>query len=504
MRKTKEICRLADSGLSGRAVGRVLGISSSTASDALSRLKAAGLTWAEVEPMSEAALGHRLYREHGRVAPDPREPDWSHVRTELSRRHMTLQLLWHEYRAEHPDGYSYSWFCERYRAWAKKADPVMRFEHVFGEKMFVDWAGDTVPLVDAETGEITPAHLFVAVLGGSNYTYVQAFRDEGIESFLAGHVAAFDYCGGTPALLVCDNLKTGVTRPDRHEPEINHDYAELAEHYGCSVLPARVRKPRDKAKVEGGVLIAYRLILAPLRNRTFFSLSELNAAIGELLEVLNTRPFKKLSGSRRSLLQEFEAAVLRPLPPEPYRYRRHRSAKVHIDYHVEVDRHRYSVPHHLIGQVVEVFVDAATVEIYHRGERVALHARSHHRGRGSTDSAHMPSTHREWASWTPERIEAWAAQSGPACEEFAARIMASYPHPELGFRNCLGLIALGAKYGEGRLEAACARALASGASRYRSVKSILEAGLDTVAQDPPKPPPPGPDHDNVRGPDYYA
>jgi transposase len=504
VRKTKEICRLNHASVSGRAIARVIGVSNSTVSDALSRLRVADLTWPDVETMTETQLERHLYREDGTVAHDPREPDWAHVRTEVSRKHMTLQLLWAEYRREHPDGYAYSWYCERYRAWRKTTDPVMRFEHTFGEKLFVDWAGDTVPIVDAETGEVCAAHLFVAVLGGSSYTYVGAFGDEGIEAFLAGHVDALSYFGGAPALLVCDNLKTGVTRADRYEPELNRDYADLAAHYGCSVLPARVRKPRDKAKVEAGVLIAYRLILAPLRNRTFFSLSELNAAIAGLLEILNTRPFKKLPGSRRSVFTEHEAPLLRALPLHPYRYRRHKSAQVHIDYHVEVERHRYSVPYRLIGESVEVFIDRRTVEIYHKGERVALHVRSQATGRTSTDALHMPSTHREWAAWTPKRMESWAAGTGPACAAFSARIMEGYPHPELGFRNCLGLMSLGRKHGEDRLEAACARALASGASRYRSVKSILESGLDACPLQPSKAPPPISDHDNVRGSDYYA
>jgi transposase len=350
------------------------------------------------------------------------------------------------------------------------------------------------------------AHLFVAVLGASNYTFVEAFRNEETAAFLAGHVDAFAYMGGVSALLVCDNLRTGVTRSDRYDADLNSDYADLAAHYGTAILPARVRKPRDKAKVEVGVLVAYRMILAPLRNRTFFSLAEMNEAIAGLLEVVNARPFKKLSGSRRSMFLEHEAALLRPLPLQPYRFRTHKSAKVGIDYHVEVCTHRYSVPHHLIGQIVEVFIDERTVEIYSKGERVALHVRGLAKGRATTIAAHMPSTHREWASWTPERMESWAAKTGPACADLAARIMASQAHPEIGFRNCMGLISLSRKHGEARLEAACERALASGATRYQSVKSILSAGLDSRPLSPaPAPPlPPLPRHDNVRGPDYYV
>lgn len=504
MRRTKEICRLAAAGLTGRAIARSLGVSSSTVGDAITRLKAASLTWESVEALTESELEGRLYRERGHTAPDPRVPDWGRVRKELGLKHTTLQLLWCEYRAEHPDGFGYSWYCAHYRAWLRTADPVMHQTHKCGDKLFVDWAGDTVPLIDADTGEITAAHLFLAVLGASNYLYLEAFRDETTAAFLTGHVNAFAYMHGVPALLVPDNLKTGVTRADRYDPDLNPDYADLATHYGTAILPARVYKPRDKAKAENGVRHTYRRILAPLRHRTFFSLAELNEAISNLLEEVNDRPFQKLSGSRRSVFLEHEALLLRPLPERPYRYREHRSAKVGIDYHVEVAAHRYSVPSHLIGSRVEVFIDERTAEIYHKGERVALHVRSHVRGGFSTTPEHMPSAHRGHAEWTPERMEKWAAQTGPACAAFASRIMATRAHPEIGFRSCMGLMNLGRKYGDGRLEAACERALTSGANRYQSVKSILEKGLDTVPLAAPPTPPPVPEHDNLRGPGYYV
>ena len=504
MRRTKEICRLIDAELSGRAIARSLGLSNSTVGDAITRLKASGLTWELVETMSETELERRLYRERGHTAPDPRIPDWEHVHKELGRKHTTLLLLWCEYRAEHPDGFGYSWYCAHYRTWLRAVDPVMRQTHKYGDKLFVDWAGDTVPLVCADTGEITGAHLFLAVLGASNYLYLEAFRNETTAAFLTGHVNAFAYMQGVPALLVPDNLKTGVTRSDRYDPDLNTDYADMAAHYGTAIMPARVKKPRDKAKVESGVLHVYRSILAPLRHRTFFSLAELNEALAELLEEVNDRPFQKMSGSRRSVFLEHEAALLRPLPEHPYRYREHRSAKVGIDYHIEVAAHRYSVPFHLIGEKVEVFLDERTAEIYHKGERVALHVRSHVRGGFSTTPEHMPSSHRAHAEWTPERMEKWAAKTGPACAAFASRLMTTRDHPEIGFRGCMGLMNLGRKYGDARVEAACERALTSGANRYQSVKSILEKGLDTVPLPAPPKPPPVPEHDNLRGPDYYA
>jgi transposase len=434
---------------------------------------------------------------------DPLEPDWARVHEELRRhKHVTLQLLWQEYRRDHPDGYGYSYFCQHYRAFLGRIDVVMRQTHRAGEKLFVDWAGDTVPYIDAKTGEVRQAHLFLAVLGFSNYTFARAYPDERTESFLDAHVRAFAHLGGVPELVVPDNLKTGVKKPDRYEAEIYAPYAELAAHYGTVVMPARVGKPRDKAKVEAGVQIAEREILAPLRHRTFFGLAEINAAIAERLAAVNERPFAKLPGSRQSMFTGREAPLLRPLPAEPYAHRTRKLATVHIDYHVELEGHYYSVPYHLVREKVKLRFDAGTVEVYHEGVRVAVHVRSRGRGRATTLEEHMPAKHRAVASWTPERIELWAAKTGPETAALCRQIMAARPHPELGFRSCLGVLRLGDRYGSERLEAACLRAHALGATSYRSVRSILERGLDrepgsdTVT-------PPALMHANVRGAGYY-
>jgi len=504
MRKTKEVLRLKfDAGLSNRQIARAIGISCSTVSETVGRLKAAGLTWPLPEGLSESALERRLYRAKGQLVADTREPDWEHVRAELSRKHVTLMLLWGEYKQAHPEGYQYSWFCERYRAWLGKIDVVMRQTHVAGEKLFVDWAGDSLTVVDAASGEVSPAYLFLAVLGASNYTYAEAALSQDSEAFLAAHVRAFEFFGGVPEILVPDNLKTGIAKADRYEPDVNPAYADLAAHYGACVIPARVEKPRDKAKVEAGVLIAYRWIYAVLRNRTFFSLASLNAAIAEQLTRLNERPFKKLAGSRMSVFTEIEGPALSPLPAEPYLYRRRKRARVHIDYHVELSGHYYSVPYHLAREQVELVFTETTVEVFHDGRRVAVHLRSRARGRATTDPEHMPAAHREVASWTPARINAWAARTGPATAALTEAIMASRPHPELGFRSCLGILRLEGKYGPERLEAACARALAYGARSYKSVKSMLAAGLD---REPLEvcPRPPGRQHENVRGAGYYS
>jgi transposase len=504
MRKTKEILRLKlDAGLSNRQVARATGVSCSTVSETVGRLKAAGLAWPLPEGLSESALERRLYRPRGEVASDEREPDWAHVHKELRRKHVTLMLLWGEYKRAHPGGYQYSWFCERYRSWASRVDVVMRQEHVAGEKLFIDWAGDTLAVVDGESGELRAAYLFVAVLGASNYTYVEAAFSQDAAAFLGAHSRAFTFFGGVPQMLVPDNLRTGVRKADRYEPDLNPAYADLAAHYGVAVIPARIGKPRDKAKVEAGVLLAYRWIYAVLRNRTFFSLAELNAAIARKLTQLNERPFKKMNGSRASVFAELEAPALAPLPAEPYVYRSRKRARVHIDYHVELAGHLYSVPYHLAREQVELVYNERTVEVLHEGLRVALHERGRCRGRATTDPAHMPAAHREVAAWTPARIEAWAARTGPASAALTAAIMARQRHPELGFRSCLGVLRLGNAYGPERLEAACARALACGGRSYKSVKSILAAGLD---REPLEAAPclPAPRHENLRGAGYYA
>jgi transposase len=504
MRRIREILRLRfEAGLSQRAIARAIGVSNSTVSEAFTRLAEAGLAWPLPEGLPDAELEERLYRARGAPVADPREPDWTVVHAALARKHVTLRLVWTEYRAAHPGGYGYSWFCECYRAFEKRLDVVMRQNHKAGEKLFVDWAGDAVPYLDAGSGELRRAALFLAVLGASNYTYAEAFADQATESFLAAHVHAFEFYGGAAELIVPDNTKTAVARPDRYEAEIAAPYAEMAAHYGAAVLPARTGKPRDKAKVEVGVQIAEREIVAALRHRTFFSLAEANEAIGVRLTSLNERPFQKLPGSRRSVFLEREAPLLRPLPPEPYQHRTRKLATVHIDYHVELAGHYYSVPYHLARERVELRFDARTVEVYHEGRRVAAHVRSDRKGRATTEEAHMPAAHRAQAAWTPQRISAWAARTGPATAALCAAIMAARPHPELGFRSCLGVLRLADKYGAVRLEATSARALAVGACSYRSVRSILERGLDGAADGEGAAAPPALTHANLRGADYY-
>jgi transposase len=506
MRKIREILRLKlELGMTNREVARSCKTSASVVSGYVGRFKVSGLPWPLPPEMDEEALERRLFP----GAPEGRgevEPDWAQVHQEIRRRdaHVTLQVLWEEYRQAHPDGFGYSWFCERYQQYGRQVEPVMRQVHRFGEKGFVDYAGDTVGVVDPGTGEVRQAQVFVGVLGASNYTYAQGCWRQDIPSWLSAHVGMLSYFGGSPRILVPDNLKSGVQRPDYYEPGITPAYQELATYYGCAVVPARVRKPRDKAKVESAVLQVERQILARLRGRTFLGLGEFNRALWELLEEFNQRPFAKLPGCRRSWWEEHERPALLALPEHPYEVADWKRTRVGVEYHVEVDGHYYSVPYALLGEPVEVRVTPATVEVFHRGGRVASHRRSPQKGKATTLLEHMPSAHRAVAQWTAERIHTWALKVGPQTARMAAALMAARQVPELGLRSCLGLLRLSRHYQDQRLEAACQRALAVGAVSYQSVASILQKGLDRMALPGHEPVLLAPRlHENVRGAGYY-
>jgi len=423
----------------------------------------------------------------------------------MRKKHVTLALLWKEYRVGNPDGYEYSWFCSAYADWLGRRGLVMRQEHKLGEKCFVDYAGDTVPIIDPETGEVREAQIFLGVLGTSKYTYAEASWSQDLPSWIAAHVRMLDFFYGCPEVLVPDNLKSGVTKADYFEPDVNLTYLEMAKYYGIAVIPARPRKPRDKALVENAVLLAERWILAALRNRRFFSLSSLNEAIRELLEKLNSHPFQKLPGSRRQIFEEEERQCLRQLPSAPYVFGQWKKARVNVDYHIELDGHYYSVPYALVKEQVEVKATSAMIEIFHGGRRVASQCRSYLRGKSTTAREHMPPSHRNVAEWTPERMASWAGKSGPSVREMALRIMGSRPHPEQGFRACLGLLRLSKEYGAGRLDNACRRAITIGSSSYKSVKSILEKGLDkdSGTDRAPSHQLTAGHHENVRGAEYY-
>ena len=468
MRKIKEVLRLKwGKGMSNRKIAASCGIGRPTVGEYLRRAEAAGVSWPLPVDLDDTGLERLLFPPPPDLPAEVRGiPDWSVIHQERKRKGVTLFLLWQEYRAAHPDGYQYSWFCERYRAWHGTLDVVMRQDHRAGEKLFVDYAGQTVPIMDRATGEIREAQVFGAVLGASNYTYAEATWSQSLSDWIGSHIRTFRFLGGVPELVVPDNLRSGVSKAHRYEPDINPTYQDMASHYGVAVLPTRVRRPRDKAKVESGVLVVERWILAALRQRQFFSLRELNAAIGELLVRLNARPFRKLPGCRREHFEQLDQPALQPLPAEPYVYAEWKKARVHIDYHIAVEGHYYSVPHALIKREVEVRITRNVIECFHRGKRVASHRRSQQKGRHTTVSAHMPESHRQAGEWSPERLNKWAARAGPATEKLIRSVMDSRKHPQQACRSCLGILRLGKAYGEARLEAACQRALTLGSCRY--------------------------------------
>lgn len=505
MRKVREVLRLKYAcGASERLIAQSVGIGRTSVAEYLRRAAVVGITWPVPSGLDDAALERRLFTPPGfYAAPTRPQPDWTRIHAELRRRGVTLMLLWEEYRAQHPDGYGYSRFCDLYGEWRQRLSPTMRQTHVGGEKLFVDFAGDTVPVADPATGELRDAHVFVAVWGASNYTYAEARWTEGLADWIGLHVNALAFFGGVPKLLVCDNLKAGVTAACRYEPGINRTYQDLASHYGTSILPTRVRKPRDKAKVEAGVLIVERFVLARLRNRRFFSLGELNIAIRDVVDDLNGRLMRKLGASRREFFDSLDRPALLPLPAEPYGYAEWKKCRVAPDYHVELHGHFYSVPYRLIRELVEARITDGTIEIFHQGKRVASHARSALRNRHSTVAEHMPSAHRRYTEWTPARIAREAEQIGPAAAGLVAAILRAKPHPEQGYRACLGILRLARSYGAARLEAACRRGLDIGATTYGSIASILKNGLDRAYRNEPAPDTPPLVHRNIRGGGYY-
>lgn len=503
MRKIKEILRLKSLGLSSRNIALSVKIARSTVADYLERAQRANLTWPIPEGLDDVALQRMLFSDE-EVKPRLRiEPDYSYLHRELKRKGVTLHLLWQEYLESYPDGYRYSQFCQLYRDWQCHIDPTMRLPHKAGEKCFIDYAGMRVPVVDKDTGEVREAQIFVAALGASSYTYAEATWTQELHNFISSHVRALSFFGGVPEILVPDNPKQGVTRPCYYDPDINPTYQDMAAHYSVAIIPTRPRAPKDKAKVESAVQVVERWILAPLRNRTFFSLAELNEAIFELLVKLNDKPFQKLDGSRRTLFEELDKPALRPLPSRPYEFAAWKKAKVNIDYHIEVKAAYYSVPYQLIGKKVDIRLTSTTVEIFNNNKRVASHVRCHRKGTYVTKDEHRPKSHREYLEWTPSRIINRAKETGEATAKLAEEIIKAKPHPEQGYRACLGIIRLSGRYGSERVEAACRRALLTGALRYKSVESILATGLDGVAVEEQIPLSTVLHHENVRGSEYY-
>lgn len=507
MRQIREILRQKWLlGCSHRQVTASLRVSLGTVTAVLRRATHAGLDWAQVEALPEDALAARLYG--AVVVPGAARPvpDGAYLHAERKKPGVTLELLHLEYLEQHPTGYRYTRFCDLYRRWLGRHRLSMRQEHRAGEKTFVDYAGQKPHLVDPRTGAVAAVELFVGVLGASNYTYAEATRTQQLPDWLGSHARMFHFFGGVSTAVVCDQLKSGVTVPCRYEPGLQKTYEEFAQHMGTTILPARPAMPRDKAKIEVAVQVAERWILARLRHETFFALGPLNVRIAELLDDLNQRRMRHYEASRQELFERLDRPALRPLPAASFVYGEWKRATVNVDYHIEIDHHYYSVPHTLVPlrQPVDVRVSALTVEIFHHGQRVAAHLRSHARGQHTTDPAHMPKAHQAHREWSPSRLLAWAQTVGPQTAALVEAILASRPHPEQGYRSCLGILRLAKRDGATRLEAACARAVAVGARSYRHVEAILKHGLDQVPLPPPGPAPARPVvHDQLRGPAYY-
>lgn len=503
MRKIAEVLRLHhECRRSQREIAEVVGASPTTVGEYLRRASRAGIGYPLPAGLAETALQARLFPPVLPRSVERTEPDWPTIHRELGRKHVTLDLLWQEYKAEQSDGYRYSAFCQHYRAWVGKLAVSMRQTHAPGEKLFVDYAGTTLAVIDPATGEIREAQLFVAVLGASNYTYAEATWTQSLPDWLGSHVRALEFLGGAPEIVVPDNLKSGVKKPDWYEPDINPSYQDWASHYGVAVIPARVRKPKDKAKVEGGVLVASRWIIAALRNRRCFSLDELNRAIRALLDRLNNRAFKKLPGCRRQAFEEIDRPALKALPATRYTYADWQRRRVGIDYHVEVHGHYYSVPYRFARQEIDARIAAHTVELFHKGVRIASHVRSRNKGRHTTVDAHMTAAHQAVSGWNAPRILEWANKIGPETAAFVEHLMSIRRHPQQAYRACLGVLRLAREVGRPRLEAACARAIAINASTYKSVASILKHGLDRQPEPAAQSTLPF-DHANVRGSHYY-
>ncbi len=505
MRKIREVFRLKfDCDLSNRKIAKSCHIARSTVAEYLFRFEQASLGWPLPQDMDDTELEQLLY------PPPPAPfvgirplPDCNYIHTELRKKGVTLSLLWQEYKEQNPHGYQYSQFCHLYRKWAAKIDPVMRQEHRAGEKMFVDYAGQTVPVYDLRTNKMCEAQIFVAVLGASNYTYAEAAWTQSLTDWIGSHSRAFAFFGGVTNLVVPDNLKSGISKACFYEPDINPTYLDMANHYGTAVIPARVRKPKDKAKVEVAVQVVERWILARLRNRQFFSLQKLNQAIAKLLEDLNNKPFQKLPGSRKSVFKSLDRPSLNPLPSQPYQFAEWKIATVNVDYHIEAKGHYYSVPHTLIKKRIDVRITNNTIECFYKSKRIASHICSHHKGRHTTIKEHMPKSHQKWVQWTPQRLIRWAAKIGPHTKSLIENVLSSRAHPQQGFRSCLGILRLAKSYGDNRLEAACHRAVAISGTSYRSVASILKHNLDQKPLPDQSTKTQTIEHINIRGARYY-
>ena len=502
MRKLREVLRLSYSAnLSIRKISASTKISVGSIQNILKRAEQLKITWPLPDNWDDQTLALKFYpRSDAQPSSKFQEPVWTEVHLELKKKGVTKQLLWEEYTQQYPNCcYSYSQFCARYAEWRKKQKRSMRQTHRAGEKLFIDYAGPTIPVVCAASGEIRTAQIFVAVLGASNYTFAEATWSQSLPDWLGSHVRAFEFFGGTPVLLVPDNLKSGVNKACRYEPELNPSYQQLAAHYAVAVMPARPYKPKDKAKAEAGVLLVERWIMAKLRHQTFFSLAELNQCISALLTELNQKPFKQMPGSRQQWFETLDKPALTPLPKHAYQYTDIKTARVAIDYHLIYDQHLYSVPHHCVGEQVELHAGDKLIEVYFYNKRIATHVRKYYPGM-TTEPGHMPEQHAQHQQWTPGRLMNWAQSIGPDVLVWVKGQLQRKAHPEQAYRVCLGLLSLNRSYASERLNKACAIANKEALFKLKNVKAILQSNRDKLPESVPVQLSLLPqDHENIRG-----
>ena len=505
MKKIREVLRLTNElGLNQREISDSLCIPRSTVQDIQIRSRVANISWPLTDEQSDEQLSEILFPKSYERDPSKKSlPDWSYIHKELRLKGVTRQLLWIEYKEENPNGYQYSQFCDKYREWEKSHRLSLRQNHIAGEKMFLDFSGLKIPYLNSKTGEVRHAELFVAVLGGSSYTFAYAVEDQKISNWLKGHMKAFDYFRGCSLILVPDNLKSGVQKACRYEAELNPTYREFAKHYGLAVVPTRTYKPKDKAKVEVGVQVAQRWILAKLRKQLFYSIQDINEAIFPLLEALNHKKMKHLNVSRYELYEQYEKNQLKPLPKEHFELYEWRKAKVNIDYHVQFECNYYSVPCHYVHKNVEIRITTNTIEIYLSNKMIAVHKRLFLVGKYSTYKEHMPQSHQKHVEWTPERMLKWASNIGVSTKTCFEIMISRTQHPEQGFRSCLGILRLDQQYSNLRLENACLRALNTDQVSFKSVKNILKNNLDKIIITETKKNVINIEHENIRGSDYY-
>lgn len=505
MRQIREILRLKFAfENSNQKIAQSLAISSSTVYECLRRASAAGLSWLLPDDLDDEVLEQKLYPPPRKISSEERgELNWIKIHEELKRKHVTLMLLWNEYRERQPNGLGYSQFCELYLQWKKQLETWMRQDHKAGEKMFIDYAGDTVPINDGQGG-VHQAQVFVAVLGASGYIFAEATMTQTLPDWIGSHCRALEFFCGVPELSIPDNLRNCTTLSNRYEPDINPTYHDLARYYGFAIMPARVRMPKDKSLAEKSVQIVQYQILAKLRDQTFFSLGDLNEPIAILLKKVNSQPFQKLPGSRLSQFEKLDKPALKPLPSIPYKFAEWKKASLGPDYHIELDKHYYSVPYTFIKKILDVRFTDQTVEVFYRSKRIASHMREYTHRKHTTLKEHMPKAHQKYVEWTPERIISWAKKIGTATSQLVEKVIATKEHPQLAFRSCLGILRLGKSYSEPRLEAACNRALKIGAYSYKSIESILKNNLEQVpVSDSEALTATKETHENVRGGDYF-